>query len=52
MGYLICDKCEGYYELQSGEKMGDFDKCRCGGKLSWVAKIGVLFPLVINENIL
>jgi hypothetical protein len=24
-GYLICDKCGGYYELQRGEKPGDFD---------------------------
>ena len=39
MGYLICDKCEGYYELQPGERMGDFDKCRCGGELRWVAKL-------------
>jgi hypothetical protein len=22
---LICDKCGGYYELQRGEKPGDFD---------------------------
>ncbi len=48
MGYLICDKCEGYYELQSGEKMGDFDKCRCGGKLSWVAKLPTQYQ---DENI-
>lgn len=39
MGYLICDRCKGYYELQPGEKIGDFDKCRCGGELRWVAKL-------------
>lgn len=34
MGYLICDKCGGYYELQPGEKPEDFsDECECGGKL-------------------
>lgn len=33
MGYLICDKCNGYYELQPGEKPEDFDlECDCGGK--------------------
>lgn len=39
MGYLVCYKCEGYYELQPGERIGDFDKCRCGGELRWVATI-------------
>ena len=33
MGYLICEKCGGYYELQSGERPEDFDKCNCGGQL-------------------
>ena len=33
-GYLVCDACGGYYELQSGEKADDFsDKCECGGNL-------------------
>lgn len=37
MGYLICEKCEGYYELQQGESPGDFsDECECGGKLKYV----------------
>ena len=34
MGYLICDKCGGYYELQPGEKPEDFsNECECGGEL-------------------
>jgi hypothetical protein len=34
MGYLICDKCGGYYEIQDGESPEDFsDECDCGGKL-------------------
>ena len=33
-GYLICDKCNGYYELKQGEAPDDFsDECECGGKL-------------------
>lgn len=37
MGYLICEKCGGYYKLQSGESPEDFsDKCECGGKLKFV----------------
>ena len=34
MGYLICKKCGGYYELQPGESPDDFsDECECGGEL-------------------
>ncbi|MEN6553886.1 MAG: zinc ribbon domain-containing protein [Methanobacterium sp.] len=33
-GYLVCDKCGGYYELQQGESVDDFaDECDCGGNL-------------------
>jgi len=35
-GYLVCDKCGGYYELQSGESPEDFDRCQCGGKLEFL----------------
>lgn len=32
--YLYCDKCDGYYILNSGESPDDFsDKCECGGYL-------------------
>lgn len=37
MGYLVCDKCGGYYELQPGESPDDFmDECECGGKTRFV----------------
>lgn len=33
-GYLVCDRCGGYYELQKGETPEDFsEECECGGKL-------------------
>lgn len=36
MGYLVCERCGGYYELQSGEKPEDFtDECECGGKTKY-----------------
>lgn len=36
MGFLICDKCKGYYELQPGESPEDFsDQCQCGGILKY-----------------
>jgi hypothetical protein len=34
LGYLKCEKCGGYYELQEGKSPEDFDvKCNCSGKL-------------------
>ncbi len=33
LGYLECDTCKGYYELQNGESPEDFSECECGGKL-------------------
>lgn len=35
MGYLKCKSCKGCYELQPGEKPGDFENCQCGGKLEY-----------------
>lgn len=36
-GYLVCDGCEGYYKLSSGEFPSDFgDKCECGSRLSYM----------------
>ncbi|HML04948.1 MAG TPA: DUF515 domain-containing protein [Methanobacterium sp.] len=40
MGYLVCEKCEGYYELQQGESPSDFsDECECGGQLKYVESL-------------
>ncbi|MDD1775633.1 MAG: hypothetical protein LUQ24_08890 [Methanobacterium sp.] len=39
MGYLICAKCGGYYQLQPGESPEDFLECQCGGKLEYTDKI-------------
>ncbi|ADZ10214.1 hypothetical protein Metbo_1994 [Methanobacterium lacus] len=34
--YLVCNNCEGAYELLPGEKPEDFsDECECGGKLTY-----------------
>lgn len=37
MGYLVCEKCGGYYKLWWGESPEDFDSCTCGGDLYYVA---------------
>ena len=39
MGYVICEKCGGYYELEEGESLEDFEACNCGGTLSYVESI-------------
>jgi hypothetical protein len=36
MGYVVCEKCGGYYHLQKGESPTDFEECRCGGRLEYV----------------
>ena len=36
MSYIVCERCNGYYELQKGESPEDFDRCQCGGKLKYV----------------
>ena len=38
-GKLVCNKCNGFYELQSGEKPEDFSsECECGGKLKYTGE--------------
>ena len=40
-GYLVCEECGGYYELQQGELPADFtDDCECGGKLKYMETLG------------
>lgn len=63
MGYLVCDKCKGYYELKDGESPEDFEnECDCGGKLVYAeridninssyeeAPINMLCPVCGSEN--
>ncbi|MBI5681395.1 MAG: hypothetical protein HZC47_10920 [Methanobacterium sp.] len=43
-GYLVCDACEGYYELQPGESSEKFNlDCECGGRLIQ-SSFHTLFP--------
>ena len=34
-GYLVCEKCGGYYKLGEDESPDDFSKCQCGGELEF-----------------
>jgi hypothetical protein len=45
MGYLICNDCKQYYELQSGEKPEDFSsKCSCDGILIYKENLDFFIP--------
>ena len=45
MGYLICTKCKGYYELQPGESFKDYaGGCDCGGKIRHVENLDIVDP--------
>jgi len=36
--YIICDECGGFYELEMGESIEDFESCLCGGTLSYAER--------------
>lgn len=48
MGYLVCEKCGGYYSLEEGESPTDFAECRCGGKLEYLDSLN---DLDIKSNV-
>lgn len=33
--YVVCESCNGYYKLEEGESLEDFESCRCGGELMY-----------------
>lgn len=50
-GYMVCDKCGGYYKLQPGESPDDFtDKCECGGNLKCVQDLNNVESQKICSN--
>jgi len=49
-GFLVCEKCSGYYKLHEGEYPEDFDQCRCGGKLIYYENIDWLIKEGENNS--
>ncbi|BDZ71476.1 hypothetical protein [Methanobacterium petrolearium] len=47
-GFLVCEKCGGYYELQPGESPEDFAACECGGDLNYTKTFNI--PNQDSEN--
>lgn len=39
MPYLICDKCNVYYEIKNKQEINDFHVCRCGKELKYYKTI-------------
>jgi|GEM_PF-2502301 len=39
MPYLICDKCNIYYEIENQREMNDFHTCECGNELKYYQTI-------------
>lgn len=39
MGYLVCQRCGGYYKLRDGESPEDFVSCQCYGPLKYVENL-------------
>lgn len=37
--YLVCTRCNGYYQLDEGESPEEFEECQCGGELILVEDI-------------
>ncbi len=42
---MVCDLCNGTYELDEEESPEDFDKCRCGGNLNHISNLEELDDL-------
>jgi len=41
--YLVCTRCNGYYELEDGESPENFNSCQCGGELVLVSDLNEYF---------
>ena len=45
LGFMVCDLCNGTYELDEEESPEDFDKCQCGGNLYHISNLEELNDL-------
>ena len=48
--YIVCESCESYYKLGEGEKIDDFEACRCGGRLKYAEGMVSPKPNWINDD--
>jgi len=53
MSYLVCEQCGKYYELSEGKNSYSYEKCECGGKLTYknsLDRTNVVKEPVISKN--
>jgi hypothetical protein len=51
MSYLVCEQCGKYYEINEGKESFSYDKCECGGKLTYTTDInGIESHEQLNNN--
>lgn len=53
MSYLVCEQCGKYYELDEGKTSYSYEKCECGGKLTYKDSLNraqAVREPVISEN--
>lgn len=50
MGYLVCEKCQGYYKLKKGEAIDNFEGCQCGGNFKYVGNFDELKSFIDNQS--
>jgi ribosomal protein L40E len=51
MPYLICDECGKYYKLNEGKSSFNYEKCSCGGKLTYIDTLEGMKNNYIPPNI-
>lgn len=49
--YLVCKNCNGYYQLQEGESLENFDVCQCGGDLILTTDLYEYYDTHYEEDI-
>ena len=51
MSYLVCEQCGKYYEINEGKESFSYDKCECGGKLTYSTDVnGIESHQQSNKN--
>lgn len=50
MPYLICDKCNVYYEIENQQEINDFHVCRCGNELQYYETIEEYMNEGLNDS--
>ncbi len=50
MSYLVCEQCGKYYELNEGKSSFSYDKCECGGKLTYTESLNGTGITDLSQN--